>query len=600
MENGSSMIEALIAGGVANKTIDAICAKLASYGAKKYRQYQAAKVVPDLFERIQQLDTVQTLFHDTPVSLSSFYYPSSILHSATTEVNRLRTAADVASLKNAVITGTMGQGKSMLMRWICLLEAKEGKKIPVFIELRKIDESTTILDLLVQALCLLGFRDIDLPTVRYMLEEGFLSIYADGFDEVRREFALRTQGELHSLTVEYRATRWVISTRRGSLSNHLHAIPRFSIYELMPLGEADLKPFLERVLGDAEQRESLLSQLAHTTTSIKGLLTTPLMVTLLAVLFKRSNGIPASIHDFYLQLFQVAAWHHDALKPSYVRERATSLSTSELQDVFETFTFLSKDHGVSLSDTQFNSCARKSATLTKKEFGPDGLRTELTEGVCLMSRDGLKTAFVHRGIQEFFAASFIRSQTDGEVVAKIYAQMRGNKLSQWIQELSFLQHIDQIRYLKYLFLPGADESLMFIDYAQESRTKVSKANVVRALKDIFHGVYIADSRNAEKFRWIFVLNSDCPYYNLTSDHLFASPDDPMIALSQDARERVFVDGDGGRLMSITSFIRAQPSFFSDYLRRFRQRANSLYKARAESTREIEARKNDLSSILFGN
>ncbi|WYX26397.1 hypothetical protein WJ969_13235 [Achromobacter xylosoxidans] len=122
------MIEALIAGGVANKTIDAICAKLASYGAKKYRQYQAAKVVPDLFERIQQLDTVQTLFHDTPVSLSSFYYPSSILHSATTEVNRLRTAADVASLKNAVITGTMGQGKSMLMRWICLLEAKEGKK----------------------------------------------------------------------------------------------------------------------------------------------------------------------------------------------------------------------------------------------------------------------------------------------------------------------------------------------------------------------------------------------------------------------------------------------------------------------------------------
>ncbi|WYX51139.1 hypothetical protein WJ977_00040 [Achromobacter xylosoxidans] len=102
---------------------------------------------------------------------------------------------------------------------------------------------------------------------------------------------------------------------------------------------------------------------------------------------------------------------------------------------------------------------------------------------------------------------------------------------------------------------------MFIDYAQESRTKVSKANVVRALKDIFHGVYIADSRNAEKFRWIFVLNSDCPYYNLTSDHLFASPDDPMIAMSQDARERVFVDGDGGRLMSITSFIRAQPSFF---------------------------------------
>lgn len=576
----------------ATKAAEGVCKRLATFVGKKYKQFQAEKVIPDLYDCIHRLDRVRTLFHDAPVSISSFYYPSPIFDKARKNVVDLKTAVDVASLNNTLITGTLGQGKSILMRWICLLEAKDGQRIPVFLELRKIDEKTTCLHLLSQALELLGFKGIDADTTYYLLETGAISVYADGFDEVRREFALRTQGEIHALTTQYRDTRWVISSRPGSLAGHLDVIPRLNEYELMPLKDADLPPFLRRIMPDDTSREELISQIGRTNANIKGLLTTPLMVSLLASLYKRSNEVPASIHDFYLQLFHVAAWKHDGLKQSYTRERATTLSTSELQAVFETFTFLSKDYGVSLNDTQFSDCAKKSAQINKKNFGTEGLRTELTEGVCLMTRDGLRTAFVHRGIQEFFAASFIKSQTDEGLVRKIYERIRGHKVSQWAQELNFLKHIDRIRFLEYLLNPAAEEMLALIHFSPTSRTGPSKAAILTALKSLVHGVYI-DTGN----RYILIGNSDSEHYNVLSEYLFSSGT-YFAAINAETAEAAFGKRKNHGLVPTSTFIRENPTFYTAYVKKVRERAAALHKLLEKRKKEISERKASLSHILL--
>jgi hypothetical protein len=576
----------------ATKAVEGLCSRLASFVGKKYKQFQAEKVIPDLYDCIHRLDQVRTLFHDSPVSISSFYYPSPLYDTARKSVVDLNTAVDVASLKNTLITGTLGQGKSVLMRWICLLEAKDGQRIPVFLELRKIDEKTTCLHLVTQALEVLGFKGIDIETTRFLLETGTISIYADGFDEIRREYALRTQEEIHGLTTQYRETRWVISTRPGSLAGHLDVIPRLTEYELMPLREVDLSPFLSKIMQDQTSRENLIDQLGRTNANIKGLLTTPLMVSLLASLYKRSNEIPASIHDFYLQLFHVAAWQHDGLKPSYTRERTTSLSTSELQAVFETFTFLSKDHGVSLNDSQFSECAKKSAQLNKKQFGPEGLRTELTEGICLMTRDGLRTAFVHRGIQEFFAASFIKSQTDEGTVREIYQRMRGARVPQWAQEMNFLQHIDRIRFLEYLLIPTTEEMLSLIKFSPTSKTGSNIANITAALKAITHGVYV-DADN----KCILIGNSDSEHYNAMSEHLF-SAGAYFAALTEETVDAAFGRGKRREIIPIPTYIRDHPAFYSNYVKKTRERAFSMQKSLVKRRKEVADRRLSLSSILF--
>jgi hypothetical protein len=92
------------------------------------------------------------------------------------------------------------------------------------------------------------------------------------------------------------------------------------------------------------------------------------MLTLLVETFGSGAGIPNNLHDFYVSIFIVLVWRHDNLKPMFQRQRATSLSNGDLQDVFEASAFLTKEFGVSLNDEQFAEASKNAASICNKEF----------------------------------------------------------------------------------------------------------------------------------------------------------------------------------------------------------------------------------------
>lgn len=587
MEVMSFAVTAGLLQGALQKPIEAMCSHLAKVVKGASKRYKTSEVMPKLADRIEELGRVRTLFHDQPVPLTSIYYPCSV-RDPSKRVHQFQYASDFGST-HVGITGTLGQGKSMYMRWLSLNEAMKGETIPVFIELRKIDETCNLERLLVSALDLLGFEDLDAPTLSHIFDQGRLTIFADGFDEVSREFALPLQNDINALAVKYSKTRWVVSCRPGGLESHLHSTHKMRFFALQPLTPDDLDGFFKLTEMKTAQRHALLKKIDETEWNIKEVLTTPLMARLLAATFCENNGIPASLHEFYLSMFYVSARRHDNLK-ELQRERATRLADENLLEVFETFCYRSKAFSVSLTDDQFQDCAKDAAAFTSNSFHANALKTDLVEVICLMMKDGLRTAFIHKGVQEFFTASFIRKAKDPQVVEAVYKTLRGPRSQSWHEEIKFLKEIDTYRYYELFRIPVIEQSLQSLQFDSESRTTILKANFMNVMRDLCLGIL----RSSVGGNRLLVLSLHAEHVNPISHELFCGPDMIAVSVRPDVMEAV----DPARVESWASYVRANPEKVNQWLVKVRERAASLHREKERLKRQVAQHKQDVTKVLM--
>ena len=124
-----------------------------------------------------------------------------------------------------LITGTVGQGKSIFLRYLCVGELRQGQRVPIFIELRSIDDQMSLEKLLIYKLQLLGLIDVTPEALDFLFADGTFVFFLDGFDEVKRQFVIQTQQQLRLLMTKFPQTQWIISSRPGSLREHLQQYP---------------------------------------------------------------------------------------------------------------------------------------------------------------------------------------------------------------------------------------------------------------------------------------------------------------------------------------------------------------------------------------
>ncbi|WP_454692000.1 NACHT domain-containing protein [Achromobacter aloeverae] len=579
--------------------LEALWRGLTKVALDAQKKWKIDEIEAKLATRVCELDRVRTILSgDAPVPLSSFYYPSRVRSSSTgTLKNCVRTIDDIEPVGPILLSGTLGQGKSVFMRYLALMEALKGERIPVLIELRGLDAKTTLQSLLLSSLSTIGFSNIDSETLDHLLHQGKLVIFADGFDEVRREWILALRADISTLMSRHPATRWIISSRPGSLSAHLNALPSLHYYSLVPLKEEDHEPFLTKLQIEPEKRNAILNEIKKSSMDIKGVLRTPLMLTLLVATFNQSNGLPTTLHDFYLLLFNVVMWRHDGLKPMYQRERATTLSTQEMQDVFESFCYFSKDFGVSLSDEQFSKCARNSAKYTQKIFSSEGLRADLTENICLMMPDGLKTAFIHKGIQEFFAATFVKNCTVPHFIESFYKRVgTGAKLSTWQQEINFLEKIDRFRYLQHFRLPAIESSLEALGYVPGQHGSPSKANIRKFISNL--APTVVQVTNEGKSKIIGLLPTDSPLYNVVTanvcSHFFPS----NVSMGNDEMESIKTTASGTTHLEVIRLSTFLKEIDDTVIEGVREACAALARERAKHEKTLSGREEDLTQLLL--
>lgn len=448
------------------------------------REWMAAGAVDRIEQTIEDLERIRTIVSRQVSTLSEIYYPAKLIYEKKLIVADC--VKNISSSKNILITGTAGQGKSVLLRYLAVQELRQGKRVPLFMELRRIDKATDFDSLLKLQL------NIDRATsqdelLSHLLNRGNLTLFLDGFDEVPREFAMGVRDKLFALISKYKTLQVVISSRPGALCAHLQDLPNLGFAEVAELGAGDFKPFLKKIGTEEVVLDRLILAIENSSTHVKQLLKTPLMLTLLVLTCGGKQHIPDTLPEFYDSLFRVLAIMHDETKPGYVREMATKLTYSELEQLFECFSFVTREKfdKTSLNPSQFDESVSAAISYTNKNCTPEGFKTDVSETVCLMVREGVDTTFIHKSIQEYYTARFIKSLPDDETSKGIYDLITETRLITWGAEIKFLEQIDSVRYKLFFRKKQVENFLNSCGYKPNSRKIITKIGLNRCLSHFY-------------------------------------------------------------------------------------------------------------------
>lgn len=390
---------------------------------------------------IVDICTVKTMWSkDQGVMIERFYYPSKILQRSNEGIeipfNKLLRGS-------CVVEGVVGQGKSILLRHLCGVVVENGM-IPIFLELRAISKERKLEDLILNFLDVAGV-DGGEYVFSYLASCGRVALLLDGFDEITADCVSSTIFEIESLRKKYDQLGIIVSSRPY---NAIHNLPSFKIYYLASLGSEDYEGFLAKLIPDPIKRFNIRQAIVGAPDNIRDVITTPLMLTLLVMVYESESEIPSTLPGFFEKLFGTVFSRHDRLKAGFDRRHHSGLSESKVQKLFDSFCFMlmQAGDGRSINTSQFNRAFDKAIRYTPDCVCElDAFRKDIVDVACLMLEDGFDlVSFLHKSIMEYHAASFIRNSID-EVARKFYERAHYDYLS-WEAVLLFLSNIDEFRY----------------------------------------------------------------------------------------------------------------------------------------------------------
>jgi len=425
-----------------------------AYVKAELKRWQTGRTLQQVYERSKQIRRVKTIWQvEKELDLLKFYYPSKIKSSS--EAPRVVHALKDFSFEgNLVVRGIVGQGKSTFLRYLAARELEGGERLPIFIELRRLSETQSVLDAAIEEMKNLGLEGANADVVEYLGKASRLVFLLDGFDEVAESQVPALVQELESISLRLPNLRMIITSRP---ENAIERSAHFRVFDLAPLGAGEYAKVIARITDDETLAEEIVCGVKKSHESIARLLTTPLMVSLLVVHYRVGQGIPENRIAFYDPLFMLLLQRHDGAKAGYRRARKSALSDSQLLNFFNCLCFITRRDGVSaLRERDLLGAAARALKWINVESSPDAAVEDVRRITCLILKDGLdEYRFLHKSVQEFHAACFVRDQPDA-LASDFYAAMQRHWLD-WGQELEFLQTIHRDRYDRYFAIPMLDQ-----------------------------------------------------------------------------------------------------------------------------------------------
>jgi hypothetical protein len=416
----------------------------------RIKQWNTEKKIDALYRKISNLRKVKTIWQiDKAIDLTSFYCDSHI----TLDKKRLKIEklSDFPISGNILIQGIAGQGKSIFLRYLCCTELAMGNYIPLFLELRRVGKNQTLYDRIYASFESLGLS-VDEQLFDTLASSGKILLLLDAFDEIPEEFKSKVITDIEDLANKKDKLQIVVTSRPSS---GIEVSPHFQVVTLDNLQGNEYKDVINRLASGQSWSNSLIKHIEHKASHIKDMLCTPLMVTLLVLSYKSYQQLPTRLSEFYDSLFFTLLQRHDGTKPGFTRERACQLDDAHYRYVFETLCILAKKAGESsFSYNGIHKLVTDAIKQNNLHENSDSYLKDIVKITCLILRDGEEYRYIHKTVQEYYSAAFIKRKPD--IWAKEFYKKMLDRHRQrgWSQELSFLSEIDDYRYNKYFFLPA--------------------------------------------------------------------------------------------------------------------------------------------------
>ncbi|WP_422403034.1 NACHT domain-containing protein [Pseudomonas sp. GZD-209] len=428
--------------------------------------------------QLSRLDKVKTIWSpEKEISLRKFYHTSSIR----TEHKKVAVnSIEDLPPGNLVVEGIVGQGKSIFMRHLALSAIScETKTVPILIELRDITEKRTLTDCITAALKSLGI-EANPDVLDYLCRSGKITLILDGFDEIPSDYISRTLVEINEFSYIYDKMKIIISSRpRSSIQN----ATGFYVIQLADIAPQEYESFLAKLIPTSTKRLEILNALDDCHENIKGVISTPLMLTLIVMIYQTQKDIPTTLSGFFEKLFGVVFSKHDKLKAGFNRQHNTKLSEDELKELFEIFCFMAVYSRIGRSmtseefDRVFSLSSRYNANLKCKN---SDYRKDIINVACLMLEEGLDTVtFLHKSILDYYASAFVRNLSDSKA-AEFY-EMAFSKFDQWQHVLQFLKETNAARFAKEYTLKTLPQTVSELSSLLENRNDLELITYINKL-----------------------------------------------------------------------------------------------------------------------
>ena len=412
---------------------------------------------------LRQVEHVPTIYNkEEPEKIRSFYFPCCVFRKRDGAKNFLKVNkyADFGVSEAIILEGTVGQGKSILLRYLHNCELNECSSFPLFIELKDVKDFESIQEYIVDYINNeLGLTCSD-ELFDALVRVGFFSFYFDGFDEVKHEIRQKYVSFIAILNKICPHSKVFVTSRP---ENEIQRAIGFAIFSLKPFDQEEQLQFVKKQLqreAQQEKKQYLLTNISKLAPELRTLLNTPLILTLFHMVYRNKVKIPESHSDFYKKLFETLVSEHDGLKLGYSRPTKSGYTADEIKASLEHISWsaikTSKLTGTRDDFLQLTRDAMKA--INKKDFerAPKVLE-DIQKNTCLIQVDDHKYKFLHESIPNYFAAAcFVTNADDDEAKTFYTNRTKDMKWKKFEQLLRFLSDIDKTRFSKYFFMPLTD------------------------------------------------------------------------------------------------------------------------------------------------
>ena len=418
----------------------------------------------NLSSKVSNVIMVKTFYHiNESIDLRNFYVPTRVK-----DISHVIHSIERVDTSSIVLEGTVGQGKSIFMRYLTYQEANQGQRVPIFFELRRLTENQGLED----AISTVISNWIPLfkkENFKKIADSGQVVLFLDGFDEVPQENVNRLINEIEGWCERYPSMQIVISTRPEAEIQK--SIP-FKVYKLAEYEFHEQKKLIRKLISDEDFQENLIKNIEESSLEIKDLLKTPLMVTLFVKQYEVNLKIPKNQSEFYENLFSNIASLHDNTKAGFIRQLNSKLDIVKLQEVFEEFCFFTgNSEKLVLSRKETIEIIKKCINNQGVNANPDDILKDFSTVVCLLLKDGSEYSFIHRSIQEYFYSSFIANKSP--IAKKSFYNKLLNDSNFYIKlrnTVDFLEKSDSYSYYKYFKIIIINNYIDIFDITENSNT----------------------------------------------------------------------------------------------------------------------------------
>jgi NACHT domain-containing protein len=409
-----------------------------------------------LLRRVSGITTI--VFPQQQLALSSIYEPMR-LNQMIAEDFKLRGTEKTVSLsvtdlkagENYLIVDSAGMGKSTFAKYLVLDIFSSEVKIPIFLELRRIEESETLLGKISKEIDE-HQEDIDERFLGMLFEQGHYIIILDGYDELSENARGKIGAQITELALKYDQNT-VILTSRPEVS--LPEISSSTVFSIQPLNRKQAESLVLRydAVASLDVGKGLIQQFDAVS---REFLEIPLLVILLYRTYGYNQSIATKVTSFYDDVFNAYYKGHDLSKSGFSRPKLSGLDFEEFRRLLRGFAFLlsvQQKNNIS-SRTEAHSIIEDSIKLTStKPTSAPAFFDDLLSSVPLLLKEGNEFRFIHKSICDFFTGEFLAFSQDAEgIIRKIQA---GNLSRSFIKPFEFLAELNPSLFRRSIVAPIA-------------------------------------------------------------------------------------------------------------------------------------------------